>query len=805
MTGIGNDLKHAVRALRKSPLFSSTVVGVLACAIAACVIVFTAITVMVLRPFPFANPGGLTFIWSSDARRAQTRILTSYPDYVDWRDRTHAFEDLAAVRFARQNLTRTGAPLRVATIATTPNLLTLLGVAPVIGRSFALDDATPGASPVALLSRGFWVRVLGGDPSVLGSTLRLNAIAHTVIGILPDDLERSGPLQADVWTVLRPEGAASNDRSDRSYFVVGRLRSDIGAEQASTELKTVARSLEAEHAETNVGWSVRVLSPRDLTAGSRLILTILSAVVALLLLIACTNVAGLLIARGIARRRETAVRLAMGASRFRLMQQWLIENMLLSILAAGLGIVLANAGLRLVSAIVGDVNPFLAEMAIDRSALALAGALALATPLVFGVAPALAALRSSSADHLRSSGARGTLGSRARSRRFLVVSQFAMTTALLVVTGLSVRTVLAIRDIALGFDPDQTLAMRIEVSGPRYDSVEALARFTAGSVVALKELRGVTSVAASTRIPIVDRETTQRFTIEGRTPAGLDEGEWAGRVAVSSEFLEVMRIPLLEGRPLQERDGASAPPVALINRALAARYWPASSPLGARLRFASGTARSTSMEIVGVIGDVRNSDADQTPVPQIYVPIAQNPERALAFLVRTTMDPSLLIDPIRRRIGTLDADQALFDVRTMRRFVFDDLAGTLVAGGLFATFGIMALALALIGLYGMLAWSVGQRTSEIGLRIALGARPTAILLQFLREGGTLVGVGIGVGLVAGAGLGQAIRSTLYGVSPLDPSVFVGLPVVLGFAALLAIYGPARRAMRLQPLEALRHE
>jgi putative ABC transport system permease protein len=805
MPGIANDLKHAVRTLQQSRSFSLTVISVLGCGTAACVIVFSAINATVLRPLPFADPDGLAFIWSSDARRAQTRMLTSYPDYLDWRDRTRAFVGLAAVRFARQSLAQTSAPLRVATIATTPNLLTLLGVTPAFGRSLTLDDAASGAPPVALLSHGIWVRVLGGDPSVLGSTVRLNAVTHTVIGILPDGLDRSGPLQADVWTALRPEATTSNDRSDRSYFVVGRLRPGVDTRQASTELTMVARTLEAEHAETNAGWSVQVLSPEDLTAGSRLILAILSVVVALILLIACTNVAGLQIARAAARRQETAVRLALGASRFRLMQQWLIENLLLSLLGAGLGLVLANAGLRLVSTIVGDVNPFLAEMAIDRSALAVAGALALATPLIFGVAPALAALRSSSADHLKPSGARGTVGSRARARRLLVVSQFAMTTALLVVTGLSVRSVLALRAIPLGFEPDHTLAMRIELSGPRYDSVESLRRFNEASVTALKELPGVTSVAVSTRLPIVDRETTRRFTIEGRPPVGPDEGEWAGWVATSPEFLEVTRVPLLEGRPLQETDGATAPPVAVINRALASRFWPESSPVGARLRFGSGIARSASVEIVGVVGDVRNSDADQTPVPQIYVPIAQDPQRAVAFLVRTTMEPSLLSDSVRRRIGTLDADQALFDIRTMRRLVFDDLAGTLVAGGLFGSFGIIALALALTGLYGMLAWSVGQRTSEIGLRMALGAQPATILQQFLREGGALVGVGIAVGLVAGAGLGQAISSTLYGVSALDPAVVLGLPAILAFAASVAIYAPARRAMRLDPLAALRYE
>ncbi len=799
------DLRYAVRSLRKSPGFTITVIVVLGLGIAACVIVFSAVNTVLLQPLPFARPERLAFVWSSDSLRPETRLLVSWPDYLDWRARTRAFDDLVAIRFESQNLRREGgSSIRVATIAATPNASSLLGMTPAAGRLLIPADGDPGAPAVIVMSHGFWVRAFGADPAILGTTLLLNGAPHAVVGIQAPGMDRSGPLQADVWTALAPAPGASQDRGDRSYLVVGRLRPAVDHHEAATDLERIARALASDHPTTNAGWGVRVVSARDLTADARTILGILGLVAALVLLIACANAAGLLMARAASRRRDTAVRLALGASRSRILRESLTEDLVLALLAAGLGILLAHGGLGLVRNLIRDADPYLSGLAIDRPTLLFAASVAVAAPLLSGAMPALAALRKSSIADLKSSGHRGTVTARARGRRLLVVSQFAMAMAVLGVASLLVQTVLAIANIPLGFEPDRTLMLRVDLSGSRYDSPEAVARFTEEALDRIRQLPGVTAAGATTRVPIGDRETTGPFFIAG-SESRSNEPQRAGRVIVSPGFLRAAGVPLLEGRDFGNGDGPSATPVALINRALAERHWSSRSPLGSRLELGSEATGAQAIEIVGVIGNVRSSDADQPPVPQIYLSLSQRPQRELALLVRGGTDPQLLVEPIRRVIANIDPDQALYDVETMRQVVSDDLATSSVLAGLLAGFGIVVLVLALTGLYGMLAWSVGQRTSEIGLRMALGARPRGILSQFLREGAFLVGVGIAIGLVGGLALGQLVRSELYGVGSTDLLTYVAVPALLGVVALLATLGPALRAMRLQPLVALRYE
>jgi putative ABC transport system permease protein len=799
------DVRYASRTLGKNPGFAAVAVFTLGLAMAACAVLFSAVNVL-LRDLPFADPQHLAFVWSFDARRPATRMLVSYPDFVEWRTRTRAFDRLGAIRLTTRNFGGVGTPLRVAAAVVTPDALTVLGIAPTQGRSFLADDALPSAPPAVILTRGFWVRALGGDPTVIGRTVRLDSVAYTVVGILPASAEQAGVFQADVWTLLPSDPEAVRDRGDRAWLVVCRLQPDVSFQQAAAELESVTRALEREYPATNAGWRARLVPATELVRRDvRLIIVALGVVVTLVLLIACANVSGLLLARAAARRRETAVRLALGATRWRLVQQSLVESLALAVLASILGLLLAQAGLHLVQTVTRGMSPFFNLLAIDRTVLALAAALVAATPLIFGLAPALTSVHGHPAEDLKSAGMRGAIDTRARGRRSLVVSQFAMTMAILAVTSLFVRTMLALRSIELGFDPDRVLMMRIELPESRYGASEAIVRFSDNALEAVRDLAGVKAAAVTNRVPISDRETTVRFTIEGRSQPSAADRDWAARAIVSAQFLAVLKLPLLDGRELRDSDRSDKPRVALINRTMAQRYWPNASPVGAHLRFESAPANPAWIEIVGVVGDIRNSDADQPSVPQVYLPVAQQPDRALALLVRTNGDPLSLVDPIKRRIEVVDADQAVYDVRTMRQVVFDDLADGTILAGLFGAFGVIALTLALTGLGGMLAWLVCQRKAEIGLRMALGAQRGDILRQFLREGSTLVAIGIGVGLTAGVGLAQLIRNTLYGVSPLDPVTFLGVPAILVFAALLATSIPAQRAARVQPLEALRHE
>lgn len=805
---LSQDVRYAMRTLRKTPGFTGVAIFVLGLAMAACTVLFSAVNAWLLRGVPFADPQRLAFVWSSDARRPATRMLVSYPDFVEWRARTRTFDHLAAIQLTPRNFAGSGVPVRVTAAAVTPDALTVLGIAPVQGRSFVPDDARPSAPPVVILTRGFWVRVLGADPAAIGRTVRLDGVAHTIVGILPPSVEQAGVFQADLWMLLTPDSAAARDRTDRACLVAGRLGPGVGVQQAAADLDIVTRALEREYPETNAGWRARLVPASDLVRRDvRLVISALGVVVTLVLLVACANVAGLLLARASARRRETAVRLALGASRWRLVRQSLIESLVLAVLAATLGLLLAQGGLHVVQTVTRGVNPFFNLLAIDRTVLAFAAALAAATPLIFGLAPAIRSLHGNPSEDLKSPGMRGGIGARVRGRRLLVVSQFAMTMTVLAVTSLFVQTMLALRAIDLGFDPDHVLMLRLDLPQSRYGAPETVARFSAKTLEAVRQLPGVIATAVTSRVPVADREATRRFSIEGRPPRpSVRDGDWAARAIVSAEFLDVLKLSLLDGRKLRGSDGFDRPPVALINRTMAQRYWPSASPVGTRLRFDSAAGGSPWIEVVGVVGDLRNSDADQPPVPEIYLPATQQPERGFALLVRTAVaDPLLLVDPIRRGIEAIDPDEAVYDVRTMRQVVFDDLADGTVLAGLFGAFGMIALVLALVGLCGMLAWLVRQRTAEIGLRMALGAERGDILRQFLGEGSTLVAIGIVVGLVAGVGLAQLIRNTLYGVSPLDPVTFVAVPAVLALAALVATFIPAYRAARVQPLDALRHE
>lgn len=801
MSSLLDDFNKALRTLHRNPLFATTVALVLGLGMAACILVFTAVNALVLRPLPFADPDRLTLLWSVDPSRTETRVPVSYPDYLDWRERTQAFVDLAAIRRTTRNAALGGSAARATLLVATPNTLSLLGITPAMGRGFAMDDTASAAPATVLLSWGFWQRAFGGDPTAIGRSIRLDGVEHAITGVLPREFERPGFISADLWTPLRPAAGVLLSRAERSYLVIGRLGPLTEPDRAATELNAVARNLSAEHPQTNAGWGARLVPLRSLTRGDRSVLGALTAVVVLLLLLACINLAALLHARATRRLRETAIRLALGASRWRIVQHSLVENVVLAVLAAGTGLVLTEGGLQLLRAVAGRTTPVLNELGLDRDAVGFAFLLALLTPLLFGLAPVLRALRRASGEWIRG-GTSGLVRVRAR-RKAVVPLQLAMTMLILGLTSLFIRTVLALGAIQPGFDADRVLTARIELPEARYTSPAELSRFTAEVLATVRQLPGITAAATTSHLPIADRETTVRTVVQGES--ALPEGAWVARTFVTPEFLKAFSIPLLSGRDLGESDRSGTAAVALVNSTMARRYWGDRDPVGARLRLGSNDADSTWIEVVGVAGDVRNSDADQPTLPQIYLAAAQQPQRAFALVLRTAGDPLSAADLVRKSIQEMDADLAVYDVRTMRQVVFDDLASGWLISGLFGAFGMVSLVLALTGIYGMVAWSVAHRTPEIGLRIALGAAPRDIAHQFLREAIVPLGTGIGVGLLTALGAAQLVRSTLYGVGPTDPVTFIAVPVLLGIAVLAAAYWPARRALRIQPLEALRYE
>jgi putative ABC transport system permease protein len=800
------DLRYGARMLVKAPVFTLIAVITLALSIGANTAIFSVVNAVLLRPFPYESPERLLVLQESVSGGAA--FTASYPNFADWRAQNRACSSMAAVRTNESfNFTGAGEPERLQGRVVSAEFFSTLGIKPLLGRDFLAEEDRPGATPAVILSHGFWQRRFGADPGVIGKQLTLNNQSFAVVGVTPANFQYGAEADVTVPIGLQAERFRLRGK-DPGVSVVARLRPGVSQQQAETELNLIAARLEQQYPESNTGRRVLLTPLHESFVGDvRQPLLILLGSVGLVLLIACANVANLLLVRASARRKEMAVRVALGAGRARIIRQLLTESLLLAALGAALGILLAFWGTSLIISQVPDGIPRLQEARVDAPVLAFTLAVSLLTGLLFGLAPALRASRPNLTEGLKE-GERGSSGRRQRLRAALVVCEVALTLSLLAGAGLLIQSFRRVLQVDPGFKAQNLLTMQLSVNNADGHQV---ANFFEQLQQAVRGLPGVNSVAVSNGLPLGGANQPP-FIVEGR-PRPEPGKEPAGiRYTVSPDYFRTLGIELLKGRVFAAQDTPDTQPVVIIDEVLARQYFPDEDPLGKRIRQVLPDAPG--LEIVGVVRHVEHDSLDGQAAAraQFYLPFHQIPlerlptqVRRINLLVRTEVDPSSLAPAVRGQVAALNKDQALFNVRTMEQIVAQSVAPRRFSMLLLTIFAAVALVLAGVGIYGMMSYAVAQRTREIGVRMALGAQVSDVLRMVIGQGMKLVLTGLALGLVASVALTRTIRSLLFGVSATDPATFAAIAALLALVALLACFVPARRATRVNPMVALRGE
>ena len=809
METLWQDVKFSARMLAKRPGFAAVAVITLALGIGANTAIFSVVRGVLLRPLPYADPERLVWLW--ERQPSLDRAPFSGADFLDYESQTKSFDHVVAVRPLNFTLTGQGDPERVRGGVATPNIFAALGKRPVLGRDFAADDAKPGAPRVALLTFGYWQRRFGGDAGVVGRSIALNEASVTIVGVLPQGF--TFMRDVELWLNPRhripevfsglPDDPTLNRRA-HYLSVFGKLKPGVTLAQANADLDAVAKRLQQQYA-SNAGHTASLVSLYDLvTSDVRPTLLLLSAAVGLVLLIACANVANLLLARATERQREVAIRTALGASRGRLVRQLLTENALLALAGGALGLALAWWGVDALVAARPQDLPRLSDIRVDTMVLAFTLSVSFLTGLLFGLAPALRASRVGLSEVLKEGGRGAAGGQRHFLRNLLVVSEVAMSLVLLVGAGLLVKSMVRLLEVKPGFNPKNLATMWISFSSARYSAPERTAQFLEELLPRLEALPGVSGVAFSNDLPLEGQDTTSIPTIEGVSPFKKGEEPLVGIHVVNPRYFEAMGIPLLRGRAFAERDRLNSTPVAVINESMAKRFWPTEDPIGKRFRVLGSGPRDL-LEIVGVVGDVRHNGLNNPASMDSYLPVLQRPWDYIGLAVRAKGDAAALAASVGAVVRSIDPSQPVFGVRNFDQVLDETLAGRRLALTLLGLFATLAAVLAAVGLYGVMAFSVTQRTHEIGIRMALGAQPGDVLRMVIRQGLTMALAGVAIGIGAALGLTRFLTSMLFEVNPTDPVTFVAVALGLAAVALVACYVPARRATRVEPVIALRYE
>jgi predicted permease len=817
MDGLRQDVRLAVRTLLKAPLFTAAVVVTLGLGIGANAAVFTIVNRMLLKPLPVRDPGGL-FVLAVQHEGNEDPHNVSWLDYQDYRDRSGAFEDLAAYDVNFVGLSADNRAERIAVTYVTSNYFSMLGVPPALGRVLQPGDARePGRDPIIILGHSYWAKRFNRDPSVVGRGVVVNGRPFTVAGVVPEWFQGAYALiEFDAYMPLSMEASdayrdMTTKRDEHSLHVIGRLKPGLGREQAQAAVSVLAKQLEAQYPETNKTVRARVIPERlarpeaNSADQTPVVAGIFLLLVGLVLLVACVNVINLIMVRATTRQREMAVRAALGAARRRLVRQMLTESVILALLGGAAGALVG----RLASSVLGAIRlpgdlPFRFDLTYDWRVFGYIAAVALSAGIGVGLLPALRSSRADLNSVLREGGRGSSEGAaRQRARSLLVIAQVAVSLVLLVAAGLFVRSVRNAESIDLGFDPSHVLNASVDVAQQGYDEARGRA-FYDELLRRAKALPGVQSASLAYSVPLGYYNTVAFLEIEGQPPATNARRPTAGFNAVSPEYIDTIRPRLLKGRFITAQDDERGRRVAVINQFMAQRYWPGQEPIGKRFR--STDLHNEWLEVVGVVGNGKEMGLFNDPSGYFYVPIAQQYKSLRALQVRTAGDPASLAPLVAREIRALDPDLPMFDVITMERMIqgpngfFLLRMGALFGGAL----GIMGLVLALVGVYGVVSYAASQRTQEIGVRMALGAGRSEIVRLVLGRGLVLIAIGVGVGLVAALAVSRLLTNFLFGVSPVDPATFIGVPLVLGVMALAASYVPAFRATRIDPAVALRN-
>jgi putative ABC transport system permease protein len=813
MKTLWKDVTYAARVLLKSPGFTAVAVLAVALGVGANTAIFSVVNAVLLKPLNYEEPGQLVLI-NHNYPKLDLKASVSAPGYTYYRDNAKSFSGVAALTGWNVNLTGEGEPERLQGMSVTTNLFQTLGASPAQGRAFTAEEGQPGGNRVVVLSDGFWRRRFGGLP-VVGKSVTLNGEPYTVVGVMPPDFRfgrEFGGQTPDLWSPIAftPQQLDANTSLTSEYLgVLARLKPGVSAAQAQAEMDAISADLRRQYmpgADAS-NWGLLLTRYDEFVVGKiRTPLMILLGAVLFVLLIACANVANLMLARAAVRQKEIAVRTALGASRWRVVRQLLTESVLLSLAGGAVGLLLAMWGVDLLLRLNDNKIPRAAEIGLDRNVLLFTLGVSVLTGIVFGLAPAFQTSNVNLHDTLKEGGRSGKGGVRRGVRNALVVAEMAFAVILLVGAGLLIRSFVQLQQVNPGFEPRGVLAMQVSLPGSKYREGAQRASFDRQVLEAVRALPGVRSAATITTLPMSGFNQSGSFRIEGRqTPPG-ESSPHGDRWMPSDDYFQTMGVPLVRGRYFDARDTAEAPGVAIVSEALARKYWPGEDPVGQRITFEGGQQAPRWREIVGVVGHVRNEGLEGESRGQYYIPYAQRPNGADLFLVvRTDAEPSTLAPAVRGAVAGVDRDLPVYRVTTMEKLVAESLAQRRFSMFLFGVFAALALALAVVGLYGVMSYAVAQRTHEIGLRMALGAQSRDVLRMVVGQGMWLVAVGLAVGLAGALALTQLMTSLLYGVSAADPLTYAGIAVLLAAVAFFASYLPARRATKVDPMEALRYE
>ena len=805
MSGLIKDVRYGVRSLWKRPGFTAIAVITLALGIGANTAIFSVVNAVLLKPLPFNEPERLVWVWDTQPQLATTP--TSLPDFLGWKQQNQSFDHLAAFQSGKMFLDAgDGITTDTQLGLVTPELFSVFHVNPILGRTFTSEETLPGRFRVAVLSHSIWQSRFGSDPNVSGRTIQLNGAAYTIIGVMQPGF--SYPDRAELWRPL-PIDPARLDPGPHYLKVIGRLKPGVALAQAQADMSTIAARLSQQNREKNAGHGVKLERLANVVIGDiGLALYVLLGAVGFVLLIACANLANLMLARVGAQQKEIAVRTALGASRLRIVRQLLIESIILAIGGGVIGLLLAIWAVSWVVSLSADTIPRVQEISVDPRVAGFTLLVSVITGVLFGLAPALQVSRPDLTDALKEGG-RTTAGLRKnRLRSALVISEVALSLVLLVGAGLMIRSFAKLNQVDPGFKPAQVLTMGVALLRARYPADEQVAQTYSQILERTTAVPGVVSAGAISDLPLTGSNTSDSFTIEGRPPIAKEAEPSTEYHVVTPRYFESMGIPLLSGRDVAHTDTRQSPNVVVINEVFARRHFAGENPLGHRLRL-QGQERDPLL-IIGVVGNVRQLGLDEQLTPEVYVPLLQDPlsttyQRSMTIVARTKSDPGAIAGPLRAAVASVDKSLPVYALKAMTEHLHESLARRRFNLILLTVFSGVALTLAAVGIYGVISYGVTQRTHEMGIRMALGAKPRDVVQLVVRQAMVLALGGVGIGLLAAWALTRLMKSLLFNVGATDPLTFVAIAALMSLIALLACLIPARRATKVDPLVALRYE
>jgi putative ABC transport system permease protein len=804
METLWQDLKYGIRALARTPGFAAIAILTLALGIGANTAIFSVVNGVLIRPLPFQNAGRLVWGWGSFHLGNQAAVSPS--DFLDYRAQQNGFEHFAAVGAMNQLFNLAGAEKseQVKVSMVTTGFFEALGVQPLFGRTFAAADEQVSDPQVVILGHDLWLKRFGGNPGIVGQSVMIDGVGRTVIGVLPTDLRLLSP--ADLWIATPFQNQGMSSRRSHFLRIVGVLKAGVKLSQAQAQMDTIAARLAEQYPDTNAGWNVRLEPLQAVLVGDLqpALLMILGAV-ALVLLIACSNVASLLLARNTARSREIAIRTALGAGRARLVRQLLTESCLLALAGGGAGVFLASTMVDALRKLGPDYLPRLDEVNVSGMVLACTAVLSILTGILFGLGPALQASRQDLTKNLKEGGAAGGSRSKHRAHNVLVVTEVALSLVVLIASGLLLNSFWRLIHVSPGFDPSRVVTAQISLVLEKYKEASKRANFFDELTTRTEALPGVDSTGFISELPLTGQADDTWVTTREAAPSDLKEWEDADLRFIAGDYFRTMRIPLLAGRGFSRQDTGDSTRVVIINEPFARRYFAGQNPIGKRLKIFEGKPEFVTREVVGIVGGNKHFALEETLRPEMFVPYSQGGFFNMNMVARSSGDPAMLPAAVREAVRAIDPDETTSPFRTMDDLVSSSTAGSRLNTFLLGSFGVLSLLLTAAGIFGVLSYLVTQRTREIGVRMALGAQPRDVLRVIVGHGMRLTLIGLGLGVAGALQVTRWMTSFLYGVKPTDPWTFAGVALLLAATAFAACYVPARRAMRVDPMVALRYE